>query len=355
MNDMLKAFWITLSIMSCIYPLTGEDLPRARLLFGGDTLLGGYYHSERYGTMTDMLTPLDSLLNRCGAPCAADYYFQNLNNIIRSSDLFMVNLEGPITGPIPPSPGDTLFLSKAIPLRQHESTAVILAAAGIDLVTLANNHMCDYDGWNGLKTTLDSLKSVLPAVGAGPGDQAYTGYHTELNGIPFSFFGATDVVDPWCSVPPEGYPGLAVIPDTINYDINPHLNILLKNIAEAKLSDDVVVVYIHFGPFRGPNINRRQEELADILIGAGVDIVIGSSSHTAQAIQEFRDEEGRIRQLVFFGLGNLVFGGRRSPQDPGMLASVTCIQIDEGLILEYSPIMISPNPHRSFIPQIISN
>jgi poly-gamma-glutamate synthesis protein (capsule biosynthesis protein) len=72
----------------------------------------------------------------------------------------MVNLETAVTDRGTPQPKQYHF-------RAPVSALSALAAAGVDVVTIANNHVLDY-GQVGLADTLDNVRSAgLPAVGAG--------------------------------------------------------------------------------------------------------------------------------------------------------------------------------------------
>ncbi|MGH2375704.1 MAG: CapA family protein, partial [bacterium] len=80
--------------------------------------------------------------------------------IFAEADLVFVNLECPLTTHGAPS-------DKHVAFRSDPALAPELRTAGIDVVTLANNHMFDH-GREGMDDTLDALRGAgIAAVGAG--------------------------------------------------------------------------------------------------------------------------------------------------------------------------------------------
>jgi poly-gamma-glutamate capsule biosynthesis protein CapA/YwtB (metallophosphatase superfamily) len=325
----------------------------ALIAFGGDTLLGGYYNSRKYGT-TRKLT---QIIERFGTKASAEYFFGEISQIIEGADLAVVNLEGPI---IPKMPLDEIkkkLYPKAIPLLQHEDAAKILKLAGVDLVSLANNHLFDYNGTEGLERTIAALnESGLNYIGAGIGDEAY-GYKVKnVNGINIAFLAVSDIVEPKHMVASasSGRLGIAGIPERGNYRRSPYLRKTIQQIKEAKRHSDYCIIIVHAGPIGGHSLNRQQVEIANILLEENVDVIVGSHSHAKQPIKEMRDGQGKLTQIVFYGLGNLVFGGRRGRQKCSMIAAVHFSLNCEGeKSISYDVHDILPNPKGTFRPTIM--
>lgn len=216
--------------------------------------------------------------------------------------------------------------------------------------------MFDYLYWTGLEYTIQLLKGKVDFVGAGFGEDAYKPVVKNINGINVSFFGISDILEPYDMFAYDRKLGIAGIPDTANYATNLHLNILLENINEAEKTSDFTVVILHAGPISGNELIERQLEIVDILLESGVDIVAGSHSHYTQSIKEIRDSDDRLKQIAFYGLGNLIFGGRQSFQAESLIATVTLHKLAIGeAYLEYLTKRISPNPDTTFTPVIISD
>ncbi|MCJ7662806.1 MAG: CapA family protein [Desulfobacterales bacterium] len=336
---------------------TTYNNPSVTVAFGGDTLFGGYYHSSdpQFGTRDDLAQMIDRSIQSHGEEEGikgfVGYAFQNIKPIFAKSAYAVVNLEGPII-----ATPDT-FVPKVFPLRQHVRTPEILKQAGIALVSLANNHMYDFNGATGVEETMQRLEDAgIVYVGAGKGEDAYAeafGYKVkETNNVKIAFFGVTDVIEPGDMVAEVGKTGVAALPEQANYRESPNLRYLLNRIGEAKKEADFCVVLLHAGPPRGRELNTRQQEIVEILLEAGVDVIIGTHCHSQQPIKEITDAQGRVRQVVFYGIGNLVFGGCKGRQGLSLIALVTFHKEAGVPYLSYEGVPIRPNEDGTFQPSL---
>jgi hypothetical protein len=358
---MKKNLLIFLGIVITLLPLavySSSNEYTATIAFGGDTLFGGYYStSPPYGTMDELAQMIDRHIQSYGEEEGikrfVGYVFQNIKPIFAKSDYTVVNLEGPIIAT------NNTFFPKVFPLRQHVRTPEILKEAGIALVSLANNHMYDFNGAQGVEETMQRLEDAgITYVGAGRGEDAYAeafGYTIkETNGIKIAFLGVTDIVDPADMVVGVGKTGVAALPEQANYRKSKNLRYLLRKIAEAKQEADFCVVLLHAGPPRGNTLNERQKEIVVILLEEGVDVIIGSHCHSQQAIKEIADGQGRLQQVVFYGIGNLIFGGCKSRQGLSLIPLVTFHKVAGEKYLTYEGINIRPNEDGTFQPSIVN-
>jgi hypothetical protein len=325
---------------------------------GGDTLFGGYYQSSdpRFGTMDELAQMVDRFIkdngDAEGIKRFVGYAFQNIKPILARAAYAVVNLEGPIVAQ------NHSFVPKVFPLRQHVLTPEILKEAGVAVVSLANNHMYDFNGVKGIEETMQRLGDAgIAYVGAGRGADAYAeafDYKVkETNGVKIAFFGVTDVIEPGDMVVGVGKTGVAALPEQANYRESNNLRYLLGRIGEAKKEADFCVVLLHAGPPRGHELNERQKEIVDILLEGGVDVIIGSHCHSQQSIKEITDGHGRLRQVAFYGIGNLVFGGCRSRQGLSLIPLVTFHKVENEKYLTYEGVSIRPNEDGTFQPSIV--
>jgi poly-gamma-glutamate capsule biosynthesis protein CapA/YwtB (metallophosphatase superfamily) len=358
---MKKNLFIFLGIVISLLLVAGNktyDNPSVTVAFGGDTLFGGYYHSSdpQFGTMDDLAQMINSYIQRYGEKEGIQrfvgYAFQNIKPIFARAAYGVANLEGPII-----ATSDT-FCPKVFPLRQHERTPEILKQAGIALVSLANNHMYDFNGAKGVEETMQRLEDAgIAHVGAGRGEDAYAeafGYKIkETNGIKIAFFGVTDVIEPADMVAEASKAGVAGLPEQAQYRESKNMRYLLGRIGEAKKAADFCVVLLHAGPPRGQALDPRQREIVDILLDGGVDVIIGAHCHSQQPIKEIHDGDGRLRQVAFYGIGNLVFGGCKSRQGLSLIALITFHKEDGGPYLSYEGVAIRPNEDGTFQPIVV--
>lgn len=213
--------------------------------------------------------------------------------LLKQADLSIVNLETAITDRGTPGPKEFTFRAPAKALD-------VLRKAGIDVVTVANNHGLDY-GPVGLEDTLAAgRKAELPIIGAGQDvKQAYRPYRTTINGVRIAVIGATDVLDTFAQTT---WPATATRPGLASAKDTPRL---VRAVRAARAKADVVVVDLHWGTELASCPSARQQELAAALTGAGAQVVVGSHAH----VLEPHVQEGRT--TVHYGLGNFIFYATR--------------------------------------------
>lgn len=175
------------------------------------------------------------------------------------------------------------------------SNADALARAGFDVMSVATNHIknCGLSncGDRAFLDTLDNLRRVgiLP-VGAGKDHaEAMQPVVVTVNGIRFGIV-SLGQIEPMAFAG-EDKPGIAILSKEN----------LEAAIAEAKKVSDVVIAMPHWGPEDMAIPNWLQRNLAQQLVDAGADLVVGNHTHVVQAIQEIDGVP------VFYGLGNFVF------------------------------------------------
>jgi len=222
--------------------------------------------------------------------------FAGVTDALRA-DVTMVNLETAITERGTAEPKEFNF-------RAPASALTALRAAGVDVVTLANNHGLDF-GQEGLVDTLDAAEDPaigLPLVGAGHDTaEAYSAFRVTLRGQRISILGASrvtdgDLIDDWTVA--DDRPGIAVAEDPTR---------LLEAVRAERALADTLIVYLHWGRERVTCPIDDQPEMADALIAAGADVVVGSHAHVSLA--------GGLRDgaYVHYGLGNFLFGSAVGP------------------------------------------
>jgi poly-gamma-glutamate synthesis protein (capsule biosynthesis protein) len=203
----------------------------------------------------------------------------------------MVNLETAITtGGGTPAPG------KEFHFRAPATALTALRAAGVDVVSMANNHGMDFmEG--GLRDSLAaSRRARLPVVGIGRNAaEAYRPYRVTLRGNRVAILGATQVLDDhlisaWTATDTKGGLASAKIESR-----------MVQAVRQARREADAVIVYLHWGAELSTCPLPRQEALAERLVAAGADAVVGGHAHVLQG-------GGFLRgRYIHYGLGNFMF------------------------------------------------
>lgn len=250
-----------------------------------------------------------------------------VSTLLSAADVAMVNLESAITTGGSAAPKKYTFRAPPVAFRA-------LASAGVDVVTMANNHGMDY-GLEGLRDSLAAAEKYdFPVVGIGRNAaQAYAPYVVTVHGQRLGFIGATQVIDTvlideWTAEAHK--PGLASAKD---------VDRLVAAVRAIRPEVDTLIVYLHWGRSLEPCPLDRQQRLARTLVDAGVDVIVGTHAHRLLA-------GGFLRgSYVHYGLGNFVW---YTSDGPSAQTGVLTLTVQDSAVLEakWTPAVISGGvPH----------
>lgn len=261
------------------------DPPRPRTV---RIALAGDVHFE--GVLADRLADPESAL----APAAST---------LAAADLAILNLETSLGTGGRPEPG------KRFTFSAPASALTALAAAGVDVVSMANNHALDH-GRGRLPSTFAAIADAdrLQVVGMGRNaEAAFRPAVVDVAGVRVATLAASvadqdptaDRTGHWAATAER--PGVAMALDPTR---------LVQGVRGAARRADVVVVYLHWGVQGRSCPSEDQRRLATRLEAAGADVIAGSHAHVLQG-------DGRLGQAyVAYGLGNYVW---YSPGTTGVL------------------------------------
>ncbi|MGH9015818.1 MAG: CapA family protein [Acidimicrobiia bacterium] len=231
-------------------PRRGNGQP-VTLAFGGDVHFEGGLRGKLRADPQGVLAPI--------AP------------VLAAADVAVVNLETAITERGAPQLKEFTFRTSPIALAA-------LAAAGVDAVSMANNHALDY-GPDGLADSL-AAKAATPSpavIGIGASAaEAFTPWRLDVKGQRVSVIAATQVLErnlvaSWSATDTQG--GLAAAKE---------VDRLLAAVQAARLDSDTVVVFVHWGTEGETCPSEAQRVLGQQLVDAGADLVVGSHAHRLQ-------------------------------------------------------------------------
>jgi poly-gamma-glutamate capsule biosynthesis protein CapA/YwtB (metallophosphatase superfamily) len=237
--------------------------------FGGDIHFEGSLRSRLLADPASVLEPI--------AP------------VLSAPDVAVVNLESAVTER--GTAQDKQYVFRAPPVA-----LTALASAGIDTASAANNHGLDY-GAEGLEDTLVAEQFTgFDLIGIGHNAaEAYAPHRMEVKGQRIATIAATQVLDEqfvssWTATDEQA--GLASAKD---------VDRLVAAVAAARIDSDTLVVFLHWGIEQQECPSANQQTLAQQLVDAGADIVVGSHAHRPQGA-------GRLgNAFIGYGLGNFVF------------------------------------------------
>ncbi len=220
---------------------------------------------------------------------------RTLPTIFAGADLSMVNLETAIAISGSPTPKEFNFRAGPGVLRT-------LARAGVDVVTIANNHGVDY-GSVGLRQTLVArATSPVPIVGVGRNTtDAIKPYTTTVKGTSVAFFGIVglDLVYEENAAVARSWPATIDGPGLAVW--HNHSRAILSAVNAWSRKVDVVVVYVHWGYEMATCPNALQRSVARALSAAGADVIVGSHPHVLQGAGYMG------RAVVAYSLGNFAW------------------------------------------------
>ena len=219
-----------------------------------------------------------------------DYLYAQIKPLIAGADIAVGTLNATISD-FPPHTG---CISTYV-LVGSSQNAEALARAGFDVMSVATNHIknCGISncGDRAFFDTLMNLRQVgISPVGAGEDHaQAMQPVVVEANGVRFGIV-SLGHIEPMVFAG-EDTPGIAVL----------NQENIRQAIAAARKMSDVVIAMPHWGPEDSARPTYIQQDLAQAIVEAGADLVVGNHTHVLQGLQVIDGVP------VFYGLGNFVF------------------------------------------------
>ena len=221
--------------------------------------------------------------------------FKDVAAILADGDLTVMNMEGNFCGE-PYGSGTT----SAPPELLRD-----LRGAGVDLLQVANSCIIN-NGMIGMTSTLNAIRAAgIEPVGAYANAselRQYKGYTmTEVNGVKVAFVAFTKGLGGRGM--PAGNEDLVNLlyvdyATTYKEEDKDRITRILKNVEAEK--PDITIALLHWGSEYNDDISSSQEYIVSLMKKNGVDVILGSHSHTLQPI-DFDPLKGT---LVAYSLGD---------------------------------------------------
>ena len=228
-----------------------------------------------------------------------DWPFRQIGPRLHAADFVFGNLECPVS-----DVGRNLH--HLYSFRADPRALDGLVAAGFKAVSVANNHMDDWDR-PALLDTVHRLrgKGIVP-VGAGADDaEARQAQIVDVGGLRLALLARVGV-DPEDAAAGPGRAGVAWLdPDELAADVR-----------AARLTADLVIVSLHWGTEYASRPSADQVKVAHALVEAGADLVVGAHPHVIEPLERYQGG------WIAYSLGNFVFDQHDAPTHHGLMLQV---------------------------------
>jgi poly-gamma-glutamate capsule biosynthesis protein CapA/YwtB (metallophosphatase superfamily) len=200
---------------------------------------------------------------------------------------------------------------KTFTFRSDLSLPNRLAAAGIDVVSLANNHAIDYGKEAMLETIARLRDNKVSPVGAGKNlQEALAPVELVVGGQRIAVLAASQIIPASNWVATSSSTGIA---SAGKHVIDRNTQNLLEAVRSAKAANDVVFVVLHWGIEGDSCPSGIQRQLGARLRAAGATAVLGAHPHVLQPIVV--DEKASVssaptRGLIAYSMGNFIWDPR---------------------------------------------
>ena len=242
--------------------------------------------------------------------------FGDIIDLLSDANLVIANLEAPATS------SNTKLKKNSINLRTQVSDLELLKNAGIDALSLANNHILDY-GVKGLEDTFTACEKYnLFYYGAGDIFQAAKPFYIQLENRKI---GVLAFAEHEFNAAADYGKGANLWDDLSS----------IATIKKAKENCDYLIVQYHGGIedyiYPSPYLQKKCRFMCD----AGADFVTCQHSHCIGTKETYNDSE------ILYGQGNTIFGfEKNNPSwNRGLIVKIT---IEDIINITYIPITSSP-------------
>ena len=230
--------------------------------------------------------------------------FKHVKEEISRADIAIANLEVTMGGQ--PYRGYPAFSAP-------DEFLYAIKDAGFDVLVTANNHCLDR-GKKGLERTILMLDSLhIPYAGTYVDSEERLKRYPlliEKNGFRIALLAytyATNGLNP-------------TAPTIVNYIDKEQMK---EDILVARrMNPDVIIACMHWGIEYRSLPEKAEKELADWLIGQGVDHVIGSHPHVLQPMEVKTDANLNDKHLVVYSLGNFISNMSKVNTDGGAMVKL---------------------------------
>ena len=287
--------------------MPSESAGMVRIAALGDLMLAGQWHDV-------------------GLDGRAAEAFRDVRALVAEDDVVFANLETTIEA------GDGRIDKEPLVLGRPESVCGTLAALGVGVVNLANNHAFDgrLAGFEEIRALL--VRERVGYFGAGrSAAEAARPLVVERGGVRLGWLGyvATDT-RPSHVASAAGFGANPLVPERA-----------LEDVSRLRRDVDHVVVSLHWGVEYCHVPSPEQIRVARALVDRGASVILGHHAHVVQGVETYRDG------VIAYGLGNATttdfdVGGRLAIKQSRRTRSalVVRVRLDRNSVLDVEAVPI---------------
>lgn len=254
---------------------------RTLFAFGGDVMMGRRFAKPKFDNAV--------IIESDSKEQDTKSIVQHMRPYMSLADMAAVNLETQISHTKP-----TERAPKSVTFYSPPETLTALEWAGIDYVTLGNNHTYDYMD-SGLKSTLEYLeKSFLNYSGAGINkEQALRAHRQNINGTDYAFLGYV------------GWEGGFTPNQTASHDKGGaafgSMQNIVNSVSRESADNRATIVQYHGSLEYKTEPTLVTEQRLKTAIDSGADMAIAHHPHVTQGFEIYNDK------LIAYSMGNFIF------------------------------------------------
>ena len=314
-RDLVKLIIAAIALVLCgavifavVRSTTGSDKPTEPSTIPSDTTAESQPETADPTTVIHLsaagdLNITDGVIASGGGSYDYTQAFLDVAHLLAKADITTLNFEGTLCG----DPYGTE--SSSAP----QTLVNALAAAGVDMVQLANSYSINR-GLSGLSSTVAGFKNAgitpLGAYATQAEAKESKGYTIRyVQGIKIAFVAFTKGMD-GLALPADGAGCVNVLYTDYasTYQEVDTAGITKVLTAVAKEKPDITIALLHWGSEFNDTISTSQETIRALMLENGVDAIIGTHSHYVQKM-EFDPEAGTF---VAYSLGDFFGDAQRA-------------------------------------------
>lgn len=289
-----------------------------KIIAVGDIFVGEHPVTSGHG--------VDYIVKKYGA----DHLFKYINHITLEGDIVIGNLETVISKK---GKKNNSFISQCY--RGRPSVAKAMSRAGINTLTIANNHIMQHGIVSLDETRMHLKKNRIKYTGVNevnPNTSIPIIY--KINGIKVAVIG-------YCCISQQYYLNNQIV------CIGNYENIF-NDIKKIRNKCDYIILALHWGDEFVDTPSPDQINLGRRLIDCGANIILGNHSHVLQGIEKYKNG------IIVYSLGSLIKDLWKSNMKETVIFKCTLTK-NEIKNLNYTPIFINDEFQPVVANDILSN